>query len=155
MLVFTLAFLAALCAGLMGGFFYAFSGLVMPALGRRPAAEAIGAMQAINVVVLNPLFFVLFFGPAALGLALAVSAPFALPPGEALIALAASVIYAIGSIGVTIARNVPLNDTLAAITPEGSASAAVWRDYLRDWTFWNHVRAIACLVASAGFLLVA
>ena len=41
---------ATLGAGLMAGFFYGFSNVVMGALGRRPAAEAVAAMQACEFV---------------------------------------------------------------------------------------------------------
>lgn len=152
-IVFVLTFASALGAALMGGFFYAFSGLVMPSLSRRPPPEAIASMQTINVVVLNPLFFVLFFGPAALGVALSALAPFVLPAGQATAAFVASLLYAVGSIGVTIAKNIPLNDELAAASPESGEGAAVWSRYLRAWTWWNHARATACVLSAALFVL--
>ena len=65
-----LTFLAALGSGLMAGFFFAFSATVMWALERQPPAAGISAMQAINVVVLNPLFLGTFFGTAILSLVL-------------------------------------------------------------------------------------
>ena len=64
-LIFALEFFAALGTGLMAGFFFAFSDTVMGALRRLPQAAGISAMQSINVVVLNPLFFAVFFGTAA------------------------------------------------------------------------------------------
>ena len=54
----------------MAGYFFAFSATVMRALERQPAAPGIAAMQAINVVVLNPLFLGTFFGTAILSLVL-------------------------------------------------------------------------------------
>ena len=60
-----LAFAAALGAGLIGGVFYAFSTVVMKALARRPVNDAIAAMQAINVAVMNPMFRGAFLGTAA------------------------------------------------------------------------------------------
>ncbi|RXF72728.1 DUF1772 domain-containing protein [Hansschlegelia zhihuaiae] len=147
-----LAFASALGAGLMGGFFYAFSGLVMPALGQRPTREAAAAMQTINVVVLNPLFFVLFFGTALIGLGSAISA-LALPADKAAVATVAAVVYVAGCVGVTMARNVPLNEELKAASADGPAIEALWRRYLRDWTWWNHMRTIACVLAAAGFML--
>ena len=49
-------------AGLNGGLFFIFSNTVMSALGRLPTRNGAGAMQAINEVILNPLFFVVFLG---------------------------------------------------------------------------------------------
>src|SRR3990172_7116821 len=66
-LMFALPFIAALGSGLIGGVFFAFSALVMKALGRLPPAGGIAAMQSINVAVLNPVFFGAFFGTAILG----------------------------------------------------------------------------------------
>jgi hypothetical protein len=51
-----LALLASLGCGLNGGFFFAFSVVVMRALAERPVPEGIAVMQCINVVVLNRWF---------------------------------------------------------------------------------------------------
>ena len=51
--------------------------------------------------------------------------------------------YLIGTFGVTIAFNVPLNDTPGKMMPR-TPSVQVWKDYLAAWTVWNHVRTIAC-----------
>lgn len=57
-------FLSALGCGLVAGFFFAFSAVVMKALGKLPPAQGIAAMQSINVVVINPWFLTAFFGTA-------------------------------------------------------------------------------------------
>ena len=71
-LVVALAVTAVLGSGVIAGFFFAFSVCVMRALERLPRDQGIAAMQAINVVVLNPWFFTAFFGTAAVCLILAV-----------------------------------------------------------------------------------
>ena len=58
-----------------------------------------------------------------------------------------------GTVGVTIAGNVPLNDALAAVSPGSAEGATLWAKYLTDWTLWNHVRTLAAFVASALFTL--
>lgn len=68
-LVYGLLLLAMLGCGLNGGFFFAFSVVVMRALAERPAPEGIAAMQSINVVVLNAWFLGGFFGTAAVSIA--------------------------------------------------------------------------------------
>ena len=60
-----LAICAALGCGIMGGLLFAFSNFVMTALAHQPPASGIRAMQAINIYILNPLFFTLLFGTAA------------------------------------------------------------------------------------------
>src|SRR5258705_6992637 len=49
----TVTFGTALGAGLVAGVFFAFSSFVMAALARLPPAQAIAAMQSINVTVVN------------------------------------------------------------------------------------------------------
>ena len=67
--------------------------------------------------------------------------------------LIASSLYLIGCFGVTVAFNVPLNDTLAVANPDSTEGVTLWAKYLTSWTFWNHVRAIAAFVAAALFVL--
>ena len=49
----------------------------------------------------------------------------------------------------TMVVNVPMNNTLDAVDPASDEGAAYWRTYLRRWTAWNHVRALAGTAASA------
>jgi uncharacterized membrane protein len=151
--MFALTFLSALGAGLVAGIFFAFSAFFMSALGRLPPAGGISAMQSINVVVLNPLFFAVFFGTAAASLALAVAALIGWSNPSAPYLLAGSLLYLVGTILVTIAFNVPLNNRLASVTPGTSEGAAVWTRYLSAWTAWNHVRTAASLAAAASFII--
>jgi uncharacterized membrane protein len=67
--------------------------------------------------------------------------------------LSASLLYLIGTIGVTIGFNVPLNEALALAEPASSEGATLWAKYLTNWTFWNHVRTIAALAAAALFTI--
>ncbi len=60
--------MALLGSALVGGTFFAFSSFVMKALAGVPSAEGIGAMQAINVVVLNPSFLGACMGTAVVSL---------------------------------------------------------------------------------------
>lgn len=69
-----LAFFAALGSGVMAGTFFAFSNFLMRALARLPAEQGIGAMQAINITVINPLFMIVFLGTAMASALLAVRA---------------------------------------------------------------------------------
>lgn len=148
-----LTFLAALGSGLMAGFFFAFSACVMTALGRIQPAAGIAAMQSINAVVLNPFFLGTFFGTAILSLVLAIGALAGWSePGTGYL-LAGSLLYFAGTFLVTVIFNVPLNNRLAAVTPNSAEGKAVWTHYLRVWTAWNHVRTVAPLAAMAVFIL--
>lgn len=148
-----LTFLAALGAALVAGIFFAFSVFIMTALGRLPAEGGISAMQSINVVVLNPVFFAVFFGTAAIALVLAIIALIAWSEPGAPYLLAGSLLYLVGTILVTMVFNVPLNNRLASVAPGSAEGAAVWTRYLSAWTAWNHVRTLASLAAAAAFII--
>jgi uncharacterized membrane protein len=66
-----LTVVTALGCGLAAGVFFAFSSFVMKGLGRLPAAQGIGAMQAINVAAINFAFMFALFGTAVACVALA------------------------------------------------------------------------------------
>jgi len=148
-----LAILTALGAALVGGIFFAFSTFVMAALGRLPTEQGIAAMQSINVTVLNPWFFAVFFGTALGSMALALLGILDWgAPGSAY-PIAGGLLYLVGCILVTIARNVPLNNGLAAVEPGSTEGAEIWTRYLSTWTKWNHLRTVACLAAAAAFIM--
>lgn len=143
----------AVGSGVVAGVFFAFSTFVMPALARLPPAQAIAAMQAVNVAAINRWFMGALFGTAAACLALAV-APLVggRVPGRWL-AVAGAGIYLVGVVVVTAAFNVPRNDALAAVTAGSVEAAGAWSRYLAEWSAWNHVRTVAGVGATA--LLVA
>jgi uncharacterized membrane protein len=58
-----------------------------------------------------------------------------------------------GTAVVTMAANVPLNDTLDTLRPDGPAAAADWADFYGPWTLWNTVRTIAG-IGAAGLLTI-
>jgi uncharacterized membrane protein len=147
-----LKIVSALGCGLTAGVLFAFSSFIMNALARLPPAQGIAAMQSINITVVNPAFFGVFFGTAVLCLYLGGRALLNWnQPGSPLL-FAASLLYILGTIVVTIAFNVPLNDALAAVKPESAEGATLWAAYLSRWTAWNHVRALAALAAAALFI---
>jgi uncharacterized membrane protein len=147
---FVMGFAAALGSALIAGMFYAFSSFVMRALARLAPAEGVGAMNSINVTVITPSFMLVFVGTALLCVALAAMSLIAWQlPGSALM-LAASLLYAGGTFGLTMAVNQPMNLRLGAMQP-GEVSA-YWPLYVRSWTIWNHTRTAAALLASGLFI---
>ncbi|PZU00224.1 MAG: DUF1772 domain-containing protein, partial [Gordonia sp. (in: high G+C Gram-positive bacteria)] len=53
---------AVLAVGLIAGLFCAFAYAVMPGLAQTDDPVFVSSMQRINVVIVNPLFLLLFFG---------------------------------------------------------------------------------------------
>ena len=149
MLIALLTLLLCVGAGAIGGVFFGFSSFVMRALASIPDEAGIAAMQRINVVVLNPVFLGTFVGTAVVGAVAAVLATSSWSaPGSAWL-LGAAVLYVVGCFGVTMRFNVPRNERLARLAPTSSEARAYWPAYVREWTFWNHVRTVAALTACA------
>jgi uncharacterized membrane protein len=139
---------AAVGCALVAGLMFAFSTSVMPTLDRRRNAEGIGTMQAINSTILNPVFGLVFGGTATLCLALAGTAPFTTDHPHATLRGIGSALYVVGTVGVTLVVNVPMNDTLDALDPASDEAASYWRTYLRRWTVWNNLRALLGTIAA-------
>jgi uncharacterized membrane protein len=146
-----LLWFSALGCGLLGGVYFAFSTFVMSALGRIEHASGIEAMSSINATILRSLFMPIFLGSTLAALVLAVLALARWGEPGSTAALGGGVIHVLGMFAVTMVFNVPLNAELQAVDAAGQAAAPVWARYLTDWTFWNHVRTVACVTASLLF----
>jgi uncharacterized membrane protein len=143
---------AMLGCALVGGVFFAFSSFVMKALARVPSAEGIAAMQSINIVVLNRSFLGLFMGTAALCLVIGAIHVVGWGAPTAPWFVAGALLYLVGTFGVTIHGNVPLNDRLAAVDPRDSGATELWQLYLDEWTRFNTIRTVAAAVAALAMV---
>jgi uncharacterized membrane protein len=106
--------MALLGSALVGGIFFAFSSFIMKALASVPSADGIGAMQSINIVVINPSFLGAFFGTAVLAFVAGGLALGSWGSPSASYFLGGALFYLVGTILVTMFGNVPLNNQLAA-----------------------------------------
>ena len=149
-LLYIATLIAALGCGLIAGVFFAFSSFVMPALKRLTSPEGIAAMQSINRLAVTPVFMTVLFGTAAACLALVSWAVVSGGDRSAVPVLAGSALYLVGAVGVTIGRNVPLNERLAKLHPQDARAGGFWDEYLAKWTAWNHVRTVASLAAATA-----
>jgi uncharacterized membrane protein len=95
-------------------------------------------MQSINVVVINPLFLGALFSTGVLCVVLLFTGGGRIAPYARYAALASL----IGTLGVTMFGNVPLNNRLAAIDPQAESSVAIWQDYVHRWIRWGHLRLL-------------
>ncbi|MEZ6197059.1 MAG: anthrone oxygenase family protein [Planctomycetota bacterium] len=141
--------------GLVTGLLFAFSNFAMRALDEQSPREAMAVMRAINVRIINPVFFVLFFGtPLAAGVVVVLALRDFDAPGAAWRVVGGAA-YLLGPLAITGLRNVPLNDRLAA-TPLEDAERA-WLAYRVPWQRWNHLRtalgAVALIALARGATL--
>ena len=142
----------AIACAVVAGVFFAFSSFVMRALTRLPPEQGIAAMQSINIVVINPVFMTALFGTGAACAAWVLYAAMQWQGAASACLIGGSLSYLLGTIVVTIACNVPLNDAVAAMNPTAGNDASLWVENARQWTAWNHVRTISGIVAAALFV---
>jgi uncharacterized membrane protein len=132
----------------IGGVFFGFAAIVMPGLARLDAARAVATMKAINVAAVRPLFMGALVGTALLCTVLAVRGVLTWGDESGPLLVVGAALYAVGTIGITIGGNVPLNETLA----RSSDDAASWRAFAPGWIRWNWVRAALAAVSALCFV---
>lgn len=148
-----LIFSAVIGAGLNAGLFFIFSVCIMGALARLPAEQGIAAMQAINVVILNPWFMLEFMGTAVLALIL-VAGGFVYGGPARFYLIAGGLLFLGGVMLVTMIVNVPMNNALEALEPGSEEAARLWSSTtLVDWVRWNHVRTLSSIGALGCFVM--
>ena len=143
---------AALVAGLQAGTYFTWATGVMPGLAKVDDRTFVHAMQQMNIAIVNPVFIATFLGaPLLAGASIAVAGSHARPW-----AIAATVL-AVGTLVITFAGNIPLNDALDAAGPVDKIKdlAAVRGDFESLWVKLNVGRsltsagALGCLVWAA------
>ncbi len=142
--------LAIAASALAAGFFFAWDAVVMPGFAAAEPETAVGAMQAVNASVRNPLFAASFFGSAVFGL-LAAASLWGRGPAFAL-AVAGAAVYGVGVLTVTFLIHVPLNEGLAPLRPPPDEAAVLWDAYSSPWEAWNPVRTLGALAACALYV---
>ncbi|MCB1123372.1 MAG: DUF1772 domain-containing protein [Verrucomicrobiae bacterium] len=149
--IFVLLIAALLGSALVGGIFFAFSTFIMKALARVPSSEGIRTMQSINITVINPAFLGVFLGTAVLSAVIVLLSLGVWSESLSHWFFVGALQYVIGTFLVTVFGNVPLNNRLESILPEDGEK--LWAHYLSKWTFWNHIRTMAAIVAAFCFTM--
>jgi uncharacterized membrane protein len=142
--------LAGTLTALVTGLFYGYSVSVNGGLHRLNDPEYIRAMQSINAVIQNPLFFVIFIGPVIL-LPLAAFLQRDTNSMQFALLLASSTLYVAGSLGLTMVGNVPLNVRLAkfdASKASGNEIAQARAGFEKPWNRLHAIRTIASIAAT-------
>jgi len=144
---------ATVTMGLMAGVFTEWAHTIMRGLGNTDDRTFVGAFQALDRAIMNPLFMATFLGALVLN-GLAVVLYLRDGAGEARAWLiAALVLYAVVVV-ITMAVHVPLNDEIkAAGDPDRIDLVAVRAAFHETrWVAWNVVRAVA---STAAFVCLA
>jgi uncharacterized membrane protein len=143
---------SVILTGLSAGFFYAWSVSVIPGTRKIIDTTYLETMQSINRAILNPAFFLIFFGSIVF---LSISSIYQLHNNRTAfwLLLTASILYLVGTVGVTGLGNIPLNDqlemlNLKALTAE---KIAEFRKYYES--NWNRLHLVRTAFAMLSFLL--
>lgn len=139
--------LAVLATSLLTGIFFGFEVAINPAFARLKDAEYITAMQAINDVIVNPVFLFVFLGAAVF---LPIAAFQQRGRRKSLLWMAAA-LYIVGVLGITSVCNVPLNDTLAKVPVSGASAEqlqAAREHFAGPWNMWHTIRTYIGIIAT-------
>ncbi|WP_239151441.1 anthrone oxygenase family protein [Virgisporangium aurantiacum] len=140
---------ATMTTGLIAGVFGLYAHTIMRGLGNTDDRTFVGAFQAIDRAIINPLFMLTFFGALLLSGVAAASHLRGDARRAAPWILVAGVLY-FATVVITMTINVPLNDAIkAAGDPDRIVDlAAVRADFHETrWIAWNVVRTVATTVA--------
>jgi uncharacterized membrane protein len=143
--------LTAISTALIAGLFYAYSCSVTLGLGKLSDAVYLDAMQSINREILNPVFFSTFMGTLVL-LPLSTWLQYNGASNRFLFLLAATLVYVIGTFGVTMFGNVPLNEALDKFNLASASPEELKRQrnlFEIPWNRLNNIRAMANIIALA------
>jgi uncharacterized membrane protein len=149
-------FLAILLTGLSAGFFFSWEVSVIPGTKQVSDRNYLETMQSINRAILNPAFFAVFIGSL---LCLIVASYMQYRAGinfSFWLTLAATLIYLIGTFGVTIFGNVPMNESLEArnlamVDTEGLR--AIRTSFEGRWNQLHSIRTVFAVLSLICILL--
>ena len=152
-LKFTSLVLTVLFTGLSAGLCFTWSNTVTPGLGRLDDLVYLQSFQQMNRTILNPMFFVVFFGPFFLNL---VNIYLFKSNSSNLfwLLILAGVFYFFGVLLVTVFGNVPLNEMLDK-TDLSIASNDELRQLREKFEVkWNRLHSIRTITSIISFLLL-
>jgi len=129
--------------GLTSGLLFIFTFAVNPGLARLSEEEYFRAMKYINIVILNPIFFLVFMGPLITMPLLTYlswndSSMFILIP-------ISTILYLLGVLLITAIKNVPLNNKLEKLNSTEFKGVFIW--YRKPWNFWHNIRTFFSIIS--------
>ena len=134
---------------LIAGLFYAYSCSVNLGLRELSDIHYVLAMQSINKTIQNPLFFLSFMG-TLLFLPICTFVHYEQPlTPRFLLLLSATLIYAIGVVGVTAFINIPLNEDLDKFNAQNATVEALNQArnaFEKPWNQGHFIRTVAAFV---------
>lgn len=146
--------ITTLFSGLMAGLFYAWSISVTPGLAKIDNTSYLKAFQSMNRAILNPVFFLAFFGLAVLLIYMSFKTFGSPQTSQQWMILSAAVLYLGGIMFVTIFGNIPLNNSLESLQIETMTPAQMTAFRETFESKWNRLNMIRTICSSLSFLLL-
>jgi len=143
---------AATTTALQAGLFYAWSCSVMLGFARLSDKEFVSAMQKTNQAIQNPVFFASFFG-APIFLVVTTVLHYS-QSNRFWLLLSATIIFLVGTFGVTIIGNVPLNNRLDQFDSESASYAEISLQRVNFERRWNNLNTIRTVASVTSLILV-
>ncbi len=148
--------LAIITTALSAGLFYAWKISVIPGLKSISDRNYLDTMQSINRAILNPSFFIIFFGSLLFLIASAYLQYKVNVDTTFWLIIIAIIFYGVGTLGVTIFGNVPMNESLDLVNLSklNIEELKLTRlSYEGKWNQFNTIRAIFSVLSFLTILL--
>ncbi len=152
----TILIVTTLFSGLMAGLFYAWSISVTPGLAKISDVGYLQAFQSMNRAILNPVFFIVFFGLIVLLPALCYLYYQSTEGNQLLFIASATGLYLFGVMAITIFGNIPLNNTLEVLQIEFMTPDQMdlfRQGFERKWNNFNTIRTICSSLALLSLVI--
>lgn len=146
--------LAILATGIMAGIFFTWTNAVTPGIGELTDEMYLHALQSMNRVILNPVFTGLFFAAVVLLPLTLIAKRGSRSRIVVGLLLSATVIYWVGTFGVTVAGNIPLNELLDASPLDRLSELELHNLRLSIETKWNAFNLVRTLTSATAFGLL-
>jgi len=147
-------FLAILTTALSAGLFYAWQVSVIPGLKNIPSKSYLEVMQSINRAILNPGFFIIFFGSLIL-MILSVYFQYKVNINIGFwLITGGTICYALGTFGVTVLGNVPMNEALDIIHIDTLSWEELENTRLSFEKRWNQLHTVRTIFSVLAFVLL-
>ena len=129
--------------GITSGLLFIFTFAVNPGLSRLSEEEYFRAMKYINIVILNPIFFLVFMGPL-------ITMPLLTymswdDSNTFILILISAILYLLGVLFITSIKNVPLNNKLEKLNLTEFKGVFIW--YRKPWNFWHNIRTFFSIIS--------
>lgn len=146
--------LATTCTALMAGLFFSYSCSVVLGLRTLPDEQYIAGMQSINRAILNPLFFIVFFGTLLL-LPLCTYLNYSQPTSKRFwFLMAGTILYFVGVLGTTVIGNIPLNNALDKFNLLNATKETISSQRATFENRWNNLNNIRTVVSTLSLIFV-